>query len=347
MGILSIASVITPLGLYETIAPGSSAVQQSFVYSPDTGAMGYDTLPRSNLPFNRQCGFVGWVNCPVSNTVVIMNDTAQTINYPYGVNITIPQEKIDAFQSGLETMSPTVSSVWDIQWRSYNILSDSALNNGSKYVTGSFRQMQTMVLETVNTQTGGIGFRNHTTPSSSSYGNTWSEDLLFIEPQTSCVDMNITLDFVLNATYSSVEITGVVLTDRGGFANANKTQPREPNNYNAQLDLDPQRRAYKGAWLSNSLTMAYLNVTNPAVGQYEHSFAYLNSAVGKQFPLTKGGLSSSLSYNTFLTSPTWGDFLDLTLDGSSNSTNTSTSTYPNSFNVSIEDFASVGEYSFI
>jgi hypothetical protein len=360
MGILSIASVITPLGLYEDISPGPNAVPQSFAYTPDTSAMGYGTPPRSNLPFSRQCGFFEWVNCPGSNTVVIVNETAQTIDYPYGINDTIPQEKIDAFQSGLKTMSPTVSSIWDIQWRSYNIYSLPAINNGSKYIAGEYRQKQSVVLDgavepleglIVNAQTGGIGFRNHTAPSSSAYGAMWSEDLLFVEPQSACVDMNITLDFVLNQTASAgVEISQLVLTDRGGFTNANRSQPDDPNS-DSQSSLDLQRRAYKGAWYSNAWTMAYLNVTNPARGGYAHSFAYLNSSLGEQFPMTQSGFSTVLSYDTFLTTLTWGDFLGLDLfSDSSNSTNSSTSstsgiTYPNPFDVTTDDFATVGEFA--
>ncbi|KAL8721861.1 MAG: hypothetical protein Q9225_001538 [Loekoesia sp. 1 TL-2023] len=57
-----------------------------------------------------------------------------------------------------------------------------------------------LVVNTVHsgdTVRGGIGLRNHTVPSGLPYGGRWSEDLLWIEPVTACVDTNLTFHFSL------------------------------------------------------------------------------------------------------------------------------------------------------
>ena len=47
----------------------------------------------------------------------------------------------------------------------------------------------------VNTKRGGIGFRIHTAPPVTLFGNTRSEDFFFIESEKECVDLNIPMDF--------------------------------------------------------------------------------------------------------------------------------------------------------
>lgn len=79
----------------------------------------------------------------------------------------------------------------------------------------------------VNTKTGGIGFRNHTTPPHLPFGSSWSEDLLFIEPETECVDLNLTLDFNIpySNDYTGKNVENITITDHGGFANLNRDIP--------------------------------------------------------------------------------------------------------------------------
>lgn len=107
---------------------------------------------------------------------------------------------------------------------------------GQPKLVGDYRHLSQMVLDdkweaitglVVNMKTGGIGFRNHTTPPPLPYGSTWSEDLLFIEPETECVDMNITLDFDIprNETNFLSGIENLVVTDHGGFANIDRNIP--------------------------------------------------------------------------------------------------------------------------
>ena len=173
--ILSVASIVTPLGFYEAIVPGP-AVEQPFHDANDPSTIGMGTPPRSSLGFNRYC----FNTCPNTAGSITrrkdINTTTQLENY----HTDIPQNVIDAFQSGLANLSPTVSSIWDIQWRSYGVTTDTGNSNstGLTYLIPSYRQLQTMALDNkiqpvegliVDTKNGGIGLRNHTLPPSLSY----------------------------------------------------------------------------------------------------------------------------------------------------------------------------------
>jgi hypothetical protein len=333
-GLIALAGVVTPLGLYETVEP-SHNTQAPFIYTPDSSFFGLGTPPRSNYSFTRLC-VVDIVNfplpCPFTDTVVVITyDANGTINYnyPYDYDLNVPEKLIDTFSSGTSN-NTTVSNFFDIQWRQYlttnsiNQQGNVGYNNGSTYLVGTFRNMESLILNkayqpveglVVDTINGGIGFRNHTVPPGFQYGVTWDEDLLFIEPETVCVDTNLTIDFtVANSPNYSIIIDNLVLTDRGGFANLNHTFP-DPNLSNPQSNPDLYGRAYKAAWLNNVNTMLYYNVTtdnNETTG--EKAFAYLNSFVGRTYQLQAPGLLAA--YNTLTITTTFGDYLNF--GGSSN-----------------------------
>ncbi|OCK73509.1 hypothetical protein K432DRAFT_430554 [Lepidopterella palustris CBS 459.81] len=302
-GLIAIAGVVTPLGLHEALLP-SGSIQTPFQYIADTSSFGYGTPPRSNYSFNRMCGdgnpFQGYIKpCPFSDTVSIVttypNGTI-SYDYPYGVDLSIPKTVLDTYSSGTDSET-TVSNFFDIQWRRYTTTNDDLYNNGSSYLVGAFRNMESLLLRNtvepveglvVDTVNGGIGFRNHTIPPGFQHGVTWKEDLLFIEPETVCVDTNLTLDYMIIPTKNNSDsggITNVVLTDRGGFVNLNHTYP-EPDLSNPQKNPDLFGRAYKAAWLNNAYTALWYNVTdenNAAAGT--RAFSYLNSELNKTFPI--------------------------------------------------------------
>lgn len=195
------------------------------------------------------------------------------------------------------TSDTTVSNYFDIQWRRYAKTSDARgiLNNGSAFLVESFRLMGSKVLDNaiepieglvVDTVQGGVGFRNHTAPLGFEYGATWDEDLLFIEPETVCVDTNITIDFSIGLLINgSNSIRDLVLTDRGGFSNLSHVYPKA-NLSNPQINPDLYNRAYVAAWVTNTYTMLFYNVTNPRnETSGEEPFSYLNTYPGKTFPL--------------------------------------------------------------
>lgn len=343
--ILSVASIVTPLGLYEAIVPGP-AVEQPFHDANDPSTIGMGTPPRSSLGFNRYC----FNTCPNTAGSITrrkdINTTTQLENY----HTDIPQNVIDAFQSGLANLSPTVSSIWDIQWRSYGVTTDTGNSNstGLTYLIPSYRQLQTMALDNkiqpvegliVDTKNGGIGLRNHTLPPSLSYGSSWSEDLLFIEPQTTCVDMNLSIDFRLidEEHVSRLTLANMSLVDQGGFAHFDKDYWNDTDYVSTEAGLNLHDRAFMAAWFSNALTMFYLNVSNPKQDPYVHGYMYLDSTVGKRFALSKPDTGYPVSYDSFVTTNRFDDFLNLNY--SDTLTNgLSTSAYPNPFRITASNF---------
>lgn len=114
---------------------------------------------------------MGPLPCPYSDTIVvnIFDQSGNgTIDTPYGYNMTVPDIVMDTYSSGVGN-DTTISNYFDIQWRRYQTNSLPDLNNGSKFLIGAFRPMQSLVLNAaiqpvegliVDTVNGGIGLRN-------------------------------------------------------------------------------------------------------------------------------------------------------------------------------------------
>ncbi|KAJ9650876.1 hypothetical protein H2198_009830 [Neophaeococcomyces mojaviensis] len=121
-----------------------------------------------------------------------------------------------------------------------------------------------------DTISGGIGFRNHSIPVSGiRYGAEWEEDILWMQPESACVDTNISASYTgildSHATYHGD------LVDRGGFCNLQRISPydtsenttREYIFANGQANPHLYERAYFLAWKNNAVSMEYLNITDP------------------------------------------------------------------------------------
>ena len=176
----------------------------------------------------------------------------------------------------------------------------------------------------------------------------WEEDILFVEPESLCIDTNLTIDFNIAITpnYSAL-YTNVVLTDRGGFVNLNHTYP-EPNLTDPQTNQDLWGRAYKAAWLNNVYTMLYFNVTsdrNESMGT--HPFEYLNSEIGKTFPIGSASELSSISYDSLVLTQDFGNYLNLDAFGTgsagvaNSSDPASSGSAINPFNVNSGNFSDI------
>lgn len=293
--IVGIAAVVTPLGLYDSVVPGESSVPQPFKYQNDISPFGAGTPPRANLGFNRLCGSFLPLACPGSKTIIqeTRKGDKLTVNLTDSYDLDVPSNLTEMFQSGLKDMPPTMSSIFDIQWRSYAINLDEKKNNGSAFLVGNYKQVDNLLLRDgymavegliVDNKGGGIGFRNHTIPAPHlKYGGLWSEDLLFIEPSTKCVDTNITVDFTIPDYSYNSSMSDVKLTDHGGFSKLNTTYPQYDRS-DPQRNPDLYGRAFKAAYLHNAYTMLLLNVTNPRTATME-PWSYMNSKEGKSFPV--------------------------------------------------------------
>ncbi|KIX05251.1 uncharacterized protein Z518_06123 [Rhinocladiella mackenziei CBS 650.93] len=299
LALIAAAAIVTPMGLYEGLILTEDAQPATFSLVDDSGIMGYGTLPRSDLGFSRQCWGSLPVQCP-GTTVVIDADeyygNATIVNDDYDRRI--PEVLVRLYQSGLHQQPRSVSSYFDIQARQYQYENQYSIDNQT-YLVDSFRPMGSMVLDdsislidglVVDMRNGGVGFRKHTAPSGLRYGAEWDEDILFLEPETVCVNTNITLEVQvspLNSAYNSSAPSGY-LVDQGGYVNVNKTSPWLESWHRDLQDAllennDPSlsARAYRAAWWMNVQNMYYLNVTKPDTNRS----AYMNSEIGHRFPV--------------------------------------------------------------
>ncbi|KIW33695.1 uncharacterized protein PV07_00523 [Cladophialophora immunda] len=317
LGLVSVAAVVTPLGLYDDIVPAGSTQSVAFAYVPDTGPMGYGTPPRSELGFSRVCGAFLPVQCPGTTSVITYsgNDTfmeANITNNDYDTRI--PEVLAKLYQSGLDQQPQSVASFFDIQSRYYSFMYQDGVARGGKYIVDAFRYLSSMVLDNaiepveglvVDTVTGGVGFRNHTAPVGVDLGAEWTEDLLWIQPESACVDTNVSVEFQIPYNgIASDDLTNISLVDNGGFANL---VPKYPyvNVTNSQVDPNLQGRAYKAAWMVNAYTMLVMNLTRPS----PDAFAYLKSKVGNKYPVTKYQ-TTGVKLNGIYVSSTWTSMLD-------------------------------------
>jgi hypothetical protein len=216
-------------------------------------------------------------------------------------------------------------------------------------LNNAYEPVEGLVVDTVK---GSIGFRNHTFPPGFQNGVTWAEDLLFIEPETVCIDTNLTLDFeIVNIPGGNQNVAGVVLTDRGGFANLSHAIPSF-NQSDPQKDPDLYGRAYKAAWLSNAYSALYYGVTTPFNGTDDlRSLSAVDSFIGKTYSIVATSLvgtsrpSNGYSYLTI--DPQFGSYLQELFGGLNGTRAPSDSGTPtNPFNVNSTLFDAISKSFF-
>lgn len=350
LGLVGIAAIVTPIGLYDAISLDDSGTRETFHYVKDATPMGYGTPDRSELGFNRWCGMSAPLPCRGSNTILPLNFTSWSDLEDY--DYTLPETVVETFTRGLSDFDDSVSSLFDIQWRTY---SSRTANDGSRFLIGAYRQIDSLLLHDamdvvegliVDTKSGGIGLRNHSAPSQHVHGSAWSEDILFLEPQTTCVNTNLTLEFDAKAPlFSSVfsdEVDNFGLVDRGGFVNLPTSEPMVDNDISPANAIDLHSRAYRAAWANNVYTMAFFNVTNPL----PNTTHYLDSEIGKKLPLHKDYTSQYGQRDRIHTWPEFGKYLghlpsrlmNGTVPSLVNTTGSAVSNYTNPFNISQNEF---------
>ena len=251
--LIALAGVITPLGLRD-----GPLVQfrHSFVHSlyiPDISPIGLATSPREGYEYSRICGSVGPMPCPGNGDNGNTSQIAPSI---------------------INTFSSTSHSPFRTQFRryyrgvggyNYPMLLSSLTTTQSLILREGIFAVESLIVDL--TEHPGVGFWNHTFPTVPQ-GGTWSNEVLWLEPVSSCVDTNLTIDYKLGRPNFATEVN---LIDRGGFVDL-------PYNY-PTLNLSGQHisiyeHAYKGAVLSNMFAMLSFNLT-----------ASNESYIGRTFPL--------------------------------------------------------------
>ena len=184
-----------------------------------------------------------------------------------------------------------------IEYRNYYQKSDIYIDNANVNVVGNVQLFETFLLDDqyrviegliVDTINGGIGFRNHTLPTELELGAEWTEDILWVIPETACTSVNLSLHFSISENYFYDTDYGY-MRDDGGFANLDLNNVPLPrwdgddedwqNVFGGTPDL--QQRSQNLAWWNNHFTAKVLNVSSSSLGEvYTKEFsnyAYLAS----------------------------------------------------------------------
>lgn len=110
-----------------------------------------------------------------------------------------------------------------------------------------------------------------------------------------------------------------------------------------QQNQDLWHRAYKAAWLNNVYTALYYNITsdtNETLGT--HAFEYLDSTLGKTFPLAGPPEGSSVGFDSLIITQTFGDYLQLgSLTAFDNSSSTDSGRPTNPFDINSGNFSEI------
>ncbi|GIK07599.1 hypothetical protein Aspvir_003265 [Aspergillus viridinutans] len=317
LGVVSIASIVTPLGLYDSIEPASSPTAEPFAYIKGTSAFSYGTPARSDAPFTRNCGLQR--ACPGTSLNKTCRQQGLLENCTVVYDSLGPEHLQDVFRDGASAFGPSVSSIFDMQYRTFINGTDPYSVLGW-YAKPSYRSLQVLILDEkveavegliVDMVEGGIGFRNHTAPSKAlKYGSTWDEDILFIQPETQCVPLNFSIDFQLPSDLeTSLSVVNLVLRDHGGLSNIVQPRPSISIPVNGQ-EFDLRQRAWNAAWYNNFLTLAYFNATDPD----PTNITRLDVTPGQTFKLENANFT--LGYRSIKSTISLGEYLNLRVNNS-------------------------------
>jgi hypothetical protein len=322
--LLIIIGISTPLGLSEELRVGDTK-SVTWEYTRDVGPMGQGTPDRATYNYSRVCNLF---NCPGvdGGYQAWRNDSGIWTSFNAStdlVDLRIPGNVSEVFTSG--TAGTTVASIFDMQFRSYqremtglgytNYSDYMPYQNNSVYTVGKAATLQSLILNNeiglveglvVDTISGGVGFRNHTVPADVGLGLEWQEEILWIEPVTECVDLNLTIEFnhVLYELPLGIREQSF-LVDHGGMANLSEEFPFIDQN-DTQGDPQLYATAYRAAAFTNLFSAILFNLT---VGK-DPGVAHL----GAKYNLT-GSMPPYPQYiprlNEIVIGPLTGDFLPL------------------------------------
>ncbi|KAJ3475371.1 hypothetical protein NLG97_g9483 [Lecanicillium saksenae] len=141
-----------------------------------------------------------------------------------------------------------------------------------------------------------VGFRNHSAPTDLTYGGSWTEDILWLEPDISCTRNNLSMHLKVSAKTSTNTTAYTELFDDGGFASlgaVNVVQGWPMLNY-SQPDVKFLSR--KSAQMHNVLAAMLFNLTDAKNAKYG-----INVTAGASYPVDSLGFSVSrkLEFQTF------------------------------------------------
>jgi hypothetical protein len=249
----ALTGIVTPLGLQDIVINKNPSIQD-MSYIKDNGPMGMVTSPRSKYQEGRLCVNGLNQNCPGTPVGQINGMTTATTQIPG--NIT------SKFTSQAD------NGPFNIQYRIYTTQVSNLVNNNQPITVGSLGRMQSFitgndiiaiegaVVDTTNNP--GIGLTQHSFPNNEE-ASTWSRELLWLEPESACVDTNLTLQYQISSDLVSIVENSTMVVDKGGITHLTTKQPPPYNDNSTFIDL--AFHAYTGAVWSNMAAMRAFNTT--------------------------------------------------------------------------------------
>jgi hypothetical protein len=154
--------------------------------------------------------------CPWDDGATTFNATH--FNLQHHLTRDIPEILREIYSSGTVGWPNTVVNYFDIESRQYSTSVSELYNNGSAFLVTDYRPMGTLITKDeivlvegllIDLKDDGVGFRNHTLPTGVGVGGSWEEDILFIQPETVCVDTNLSLAFTIHKRNRENTVTPV------------------------------------------------------------------------------------------------------------------------------------------
>lgn len=292
----------------------------------DTSFIGLGTPPRVAKSITRLCTqgpnntFAG---CPHSEYTP-PSGTSPFFKGQRIVNTTIPLATSDLFTFDERS---TIAGPLDIQFRNLVSRSDDYIDAGALQLIGGFLAFESFLLEDsyrliegiiVDSKNGAIGLRNHTMPTDMEFGASWSEDILWITPVTSCTNTNLTFGFKISEnrffdpSFGTETYQGT-LRDDGGFANL-AFQPPGPSwlTYGGPGALwnisgpvpDLQSRAAQAAFWNNIFIRDDLGIEDPIEGEVYYNNSFYNYTYENRLP---GAIEISPMNGAFFNTTLFGE----------------------------------------
>lgn len=303
---LGFSAAVTPLGLHTRLELSRSE-ETPFSYAKDLSPIGQGTPRREDYDFNRLCGQgVCPGNAKGYAYLQTTNVTDKLINNPYAsnkisANITAvfafdrpsgkeKKPKDHAVDTGTKHSVNTVTTAgfFDIQYRTYLKLPGSTVDTIypaledevytvalPSYYQQFLLNSRVEAIEGLIVSSGempGIGFRNHTLPPESKNGYEWSEEILWLEPETACTNLNITFDYTyMTSAQSLTGTTDARITDRGGLQHLPDAWLLPLSRGDGKQDPQLLLRSWHSAVWTNKLLVEFLrNQVNISEQQREY-----------------------------------------------------------------------------
>lgn len=303
-----VTGFVTPLGLSDAIVT-TSPPSANFEYARDLSLFGNSTPPRPSTGLSRDCNRL-ILFCPGG-----LISASRDFNNSYNLNTTdfnatthLPANLTAMFTSA--TKDSTVAGAFDIQYRSWSLTSTPDYDGNRSYAKGAKRHIDTLLSNdktvlvegiVADMKYGGIGFRNHTIPSDVQRGVTWNEDILWLEPDISCANTNLSLRVKIGQN----DISQLALVDQGGFAKLRHGNPGKGWTNPDRSKLDSGYQADRTAWMHNVLAAIYRNMTSPTNAKYG-----LNVTLNKEYTMSpligkKGDIAYPLGLSAYELQGSW------------------------------------------